>query len=127
MRVEGDDGELRPWHYIYVYSESRLIMRVRYDSHIRTPFSCDWLFRKPNGQDVATKAARKPQPVGVSHMRLIHRPFKMLVLGVLYGVGPVSARKAGGHVAKHMKLAAHCLTCTAPRGLTRVVEAPRVV
>ena len=29
-------GELRPWHYIYVCStESRLIMGVRYDSHIR--------------------------------------------------------------------------------------------
>jgi len=27
VRVGGDDGELRPWHYIYVYSiESRLIM-----------------------------------------------------------------------------------------------------
>jgi len=35
VRVEGDDRELRPWHYIYVYSiESRLIMRVRYDSHM---------------------------------------------------------------------------------------------
>ena len=31
MRVGGDDGEHRPWHYIYVYSiESRLIMRVIY-------------------------------------------------------------------------------------------------
>jgi len=31
VRVGGDDGELRPWHYIYVYSiESRMIMRVRY-------------------------------------------------------------------------------------------------
>ena len=31
MRVGGDDEELRPWHYIYVYSiESRLIMCVRY-------------------------------------------------------------------------------------------------
>ena len=30
VRVGGDDGELRPWHYIYVYIiESRLIMRVR--------------------------------------------------------------------------------------------------
>jgi len=38
--VGGDDGELRPWHYIYVYSiESRLIMRVRYDSHIRIQIS----------------------------------------------------------------------------------------
>ena len=28
-------SELRPWHYIYAYSiESRLIIRVRYDSHI---------------------------------------------------------------------------------------------
>jgi len=35
VRVVGDDGELRPWHYIYVYSiESRLIMRVRYGSHV---------------------------------------------------------------------------------------------
>ena len=35
VRVGGDDGELRPWHLIYVYSiESRLLMRVRYDSHI---------------------------------------------------------------------------------------------
>ena len=33
VKVGGDDGELRSWHYIYVYSiESRLIMRVRYDS-----------------------------------------------------------------------------------------------
>ena len=36
MREGGDDGELRPWHYIYVYSiGSRLVRRVRYDSHIR--------------------------------------------------------------------------------------------
>ena len=35
VRVGGDDWELRPWHYIYVYSiESRLITRVRYGSHI---------------------------------------------------------------------------------------------
>ena len=28
VRIGGDDVELRPWHYIYVYSiESRLIMR----------------------------------------------------------------------------------------------------
>ena len=31
VRVGGGDGELRPRHYIYVYSiESKLIMRVRY-------------------------------------------------------------------------------------------------
>jgi len=36
MRVGGDDGELRPWHYIYVYSiESRLIRRVIYESKSR--------------------------------------------------------------------------------------------
>jgi len=30
VRVGGDDEEVRPWHYIYVYSiESRLMMRVR--------------------------------------------------------------------------------------------------
>jgi hypothetical protein len=30
VRAGEDDGELRPWHYIYVYSiESRLIMRVK--------------------------------------------------------------------------------------------------
>jgi len=35
VRVGGDDGELRTWHYIDAYSiESRLIMRVRYDSYI---------------------------------------------------------------------------------------------
>ena len=35
VRVGGDDGELRSWHYIYAYSiEGRLVMRVRYDSHI---------------------------------------------------------------------------------------------
>ena len=35
VRVGGDDGELRSWYYIYVYSiESRLIMRARYDSHL---------------------------------------------------------------------------------------------
>ena len=32
MRVGGNDGELRPWHYIYVYStDSRLIRRVVYE------------------------------------------------------------------------------------------------
>jgi len=32
-RVGGDDVELRPWHYIYVYSiENRLMMGVRYDT-----------------------------------------------------------------------------------------------
>ena len=32
MRVGGNDGELRPWHYIYAYRiESRKILRVRYD------------------------------------------------------------------------------------------------
>ena len=31
MRVRGDNGEHRPWHYMYVYSiKSRLIMRVIY-------------------------------------------------------------------------------------------------
>ena len=31
VRVGGEDGELRPWHCIYVYGmESRLIMRVRW-------------------------------------------------------------------------------------------------
>jgi len=31
-----DHGTTYAWHYIYVYSiESRLIMRVRYASHIR--------------------------------------------------------------------------------------------
>jgi len=50
MMVRGNDGQLRPWHYIYVYSiEHRLIMRVRYDSHIRIQISLDWLFRKPKG------------------------------------------------------------------------------
>ena len=30
VRVGGDAGELRPWHFIYVYSiDSRLIIRVR--------------------------------------------------------------------------------------------------
>ena len=33
MRVGGDDGELRPWHYIFAYSiESKLIRRVIYES-----------------------------------------------------------------------------------------------
>ena len=33
VRVGGDDGQLRPWHYIYVYSiKSSLEMRVRYNS-----------------------------------------------------------------------------------------------
>ena len=32
VRVGGDDGDLRPLHYIYLHSiESRLIMRVRYE------------------------------------------------------------------------------------------------
>jgi hypothetical protein len=36
VRVGGDDGELRPWHFIYVYSiESRLIQRVIYESKSR--------------------------------------------------------------------------------------------
>ena len=38
MRLGGVDGELRPWHYTYVYSiESRLIMRVRYDTKAPVP------------------------------------------------------------------------------------------
>jgi len=38
VRVGGGDGELRSWHFIYVYSiESRLIMRVRYDRDLYTP------------------------------------------------------------------------------------------
>ena len=33
MRVGRDDGELRPCHYIYIYSiESRLIRRIMYES-----------------------------------------------------------------------------------------------
>ena len=33
VRVGGDDGELRAWHYIYVYSiEGRLVRRVIYES-----------------------------------------------------------------------------------------------
>jgi hypothetical protein len=29
MRVRGDDGELRPWHFIYVYSiENRLMLHA---------------------------------------------------------------------------------------------------
>ena len=40
VRVGADDGELRPWHFIYLYSiESRLIMRVRYGSHLH-PKGC---------------------------------------------------------------------------------------
>ena len=40
MRVGGDDGELLPGHYIPVYSiERRLIMRDRYDSHVRIQIS----------------------------------------------------------------------------------------
>ena len=35
VRIVGDDGELRPWHCIYVYSiESRLIITVRYDINV---------------------------------------------------------------------------------------------
>jgi len=38
VRVGGDNGELRPWHYIYVYSiESRLIMRIRYKGRDSMP------------------------------------------------------------------------------------------
>ena len=34
MRVGEDNGELRPWHYMYVYSiKSRLIRRVIYESN----------------------------------------------------------------------------------------------
>ena len=48
VRVGGDDGELRPWHYTCVYSiESRLIIRVRYDSHILGPISPQSRTRSP--------------------------------------------------------------------------------
>ena len=34
VRVREDDGELRPWHFTYVYRiESRLILRVRSNGH----------------------------------------------------------------------------------------------
>jgi len=40
VRAGGDEGELRPWHFIYVYStESRLIMAVRYALEAMVPFS----------------------------------------------------------------------------------------
>jgi len=43
MRVGGDDGELRPWHYIYVYSiESRLIRRVIYANGNPNQGRCDY-------------------------------------------------------------------------------------
>jgi len=50
-----DDGELRPWRYIYVYSiESRLIMRVRYDNPRRVaPF-------EPLAQVLFSRDARFP-------------------------------------------------------------------
>ena len=32
-RVCGDDGELRPWHFIYVYIEIRMIRGVVYESN----------------------------------------------------------------------------------------------
>ena len=36
VRVGANDGKLRSWHYIYVYSiENRLIMRVMYESKSR--------------------------------------------------------------------------------------------
>ena len=55
MRVGGDDGELRPWHHIYVYSiESRLIMRVRYDPP--TPFAT--ALKHPAGRRVDWERAR---------------------------------------------------------------------
>ena len=51
VRVGGDDGELRPWHYIYVYSiESRLIVRVRYDSHVPPPPSIPPADEAPNAK-----------------------------------------------------------------------------
>jgi hypothetical protein len=51
----------------------------------------------------------------------------MSIVGVLYGFGHVSPRKAGRHVTKHMKITTHCLTCTAPRVLKGVFDPPRVV
>jgi hypothetical protein len=39
VRVSGDDGELRPWHFIYVSIESRMIRGVdpHYPHYLRTP------------------------------------------------------------------------------------------
>ena len=45
VRVGGDDERLRPYHYIYLYSNERI------------QISLDWLFRKPrpNTSDHHTK------------------------------------------------------------------------
>jgi len=45
IRVGGDNGELRPWHYIYVYSiKSRPMMRFGYDAYMtRRPRRKVWI------------------------------------------------------------------------------------
>ena len=43
LRSEGDDEQFRPCHYLYVYNiESRLMMRVRYESHVDTQSFWGW-------------------------------------------------------------------------------------
>ena len=71
VRVGGDDGELRPRHYIYVYSiESRLIMRVKYDSDIRIQFSLDWFGVTATRDEVASTDGAVPR--WARSWRLIH-------------------------------------------------------
>ena len=46
VRIKADDGELRPWHYIHVYSiESRFIMKLMETQMGGTPVNPDRLER----------------------------------------------------------------------------------
>ena len=54
VRVGGDNGELRSWHYIYAYSiESRLMMRKIYESKSRCKGNPNFLFQ---GRDVIAQS-----------------------------------------------------------------------
>jgi hypothetical protein len=66
MRVGGKDGELRPWHYMCVYSiKSRLIRRVMY----RQPASAGNVGAPPCMQNVfcleETEILVEQQPLGL--------------------------------------------------------------
>ena len=75
VRVGGDDGELRPWHYIYAYSiesglimrdgyryvhsiERSLIMRVRYVYSIESRLTKGNSNARPAREEVRTQPAK---------------------------------------------------------------------
>jgi hypothetical protein len=82
VRVREDDEQLRPWHYMYVYSiESSLIMRIRYDSHTRIRLL------RPESVGCLPPQGRPPHPLRIQpRVKLPRSSYTGLHPVVLHGV-----------------------------------------